>query len=456
MDDLPDFKLDAYLEKQGQRGPLCDVLVWLPKQPDDNGRMEVRAFELSTDNNVCGAGFSLVNDEESGFHFEVSDIHIRSSTTQLGRRVGGSTLELAHVGRLSIRQNLRGEACSKLQSVDSAEFRLSQLHYAIQTKIWRMDFKGNRGFGKAASPRRLQMQHSSGVTLVFELDRHWNWVDRDDGDTVIARSNPVLVFHNPTNSSPAPLSALRDGARDAALLLSLAARWRVVVHGFHGYSKGVTLEEWEYPLSRLRAATGLEDSREFLVHPSKLEGFIQAASLRLSSFGETEREAVSLAIFSIHPTVEHLMESSFLARCVALEGLARQFGQVSGSMHLIVPALLSAHPPVIFGLWPILGEEGLPGLKDLRNELAHGRNFSRKVSGSLSLAEDHLQLWIESFLLSILNGRAYVHSGNWLARHAMEQREEMESIRQHLREAGIIEPKQKNLKRSFASPEGKK
>lgn len=126
MDDLPDFKLDAYLEKQGQRGPLCDVLVWLPKQPDDNGRMEVRAFELSTDNNVCGAGFSLVNDEESGFHFEVSDIHIRSSTTQLGRRVGGSTLELAHVGRLSIRQNLRGEACSKLQSVVLVKFFRTQ------------------------------------------------------------------------------------------------------------------------------------------------------------------------------------------------------------------------------------------------------------------------------------------------------------------------------------------
>lgn len=29
MDDRPDFKLDAYLVKQGQRGPLCDVCVWL-------------------------------------------------------------------------------------------------------------------------------------------------------------------------------------------------------------------------------------------------------------------------------------------------------------------------------------------------------------------------------------------------------------------------------------------
>lgn len=60
MDDRPDFKLDAYLVKQGQRGPLCDVRVWLPKQPADDGRMEAQAFGLPVDNELCGSGFSLV------------------------------------------------------------------------------------------------------------------------------------------------------------------------------------------------------------------------------------------------------------------------------------------------------------------------------------------------------------------------------------------------------------
>lgn len=437
MDDRPDFELDAYLVKQGQRGPLCDVRVWLPKQPADDGRMEVQAFGLPFDNELCGSGFSLVNDEEPGFYFEASDILIRSSSTQFGRRVGGTTLEIDHVSRLTIRRNLQGASCQELSSVESATFQLSQVHYAIPSKVWSMDFRGNRGFGHAYTPSSLQVHDPSGGYFVFELDRYWNWVGQDDGDTVVARSTPVLVFNAPSSSPPAPLNALEQSARNAALLLSLAARWRVVVHGFHAYSGGVTQEEWDQPVSRLRAANGLEDSRDFLVHPSYLENFIRSASSRSSGFGEAQRDAVFLAIYSLHPTVKHSVESRFLALFVALEGLARQFGSANGGMHSIIPALLAAYPPGISGLWPILGEQGLPGLKDLRNELAHGRNFSRRVPGSLSVAEDHLQLWIEYLLLSILGGRAYAHGPNWLARHAMEQRDEMESLRIHLSEAGI-------------------
>jgi hypothetical protein len=437
MDDRPDFKLDAYLVKQGQRGPLCDVRVWLPKQPADDGRMEVQAFGLPVDNELCGNGFSLVNDEEPGFYFEASDILIRSSSTQFGRRVGGTTLEIDHVERLTIRRNLRGGAYHELLSVESATFQLSQVHYAIPSKVWSMDFRGNRDFGHSYSPPRLLVRDLFGEGLALELDRHWNWVDHDDGDTIVARSTPVLVFHDPSNASPAPLNTLRQSARTAALLLSLAARWRVVVHGFHAYFNGVTHEEWDYPISRVRAANGLEDSRDFLVHPSYLENFIQSASSRISSFGEAKIDAVFLAIYSLHPTVKHSVESRFLALFVALEGLARQFGSANGGMHRIIPALLAAYPPGISGLWPILGEQGLPGLKDLRNELAHGRNFSRRVPGSLSFAEDHLQLWIEYLLLSILDGRAYAHGPDWLARHAMEQRDGMASLRIQLSEAGI-------------------
>lgn len=439
MNDRPDFELDAYLVKQGQRSPLCDVRVWLSKQPADDGRMEVQAFGLPPDNDLCGVGFSLVNDEEPGFYFEANDILIRSSTTQPGRRVGGTTLKFGHIGRLTIQRNLQGRAYRELQSVKSAIFQLSQVHYAIPSKIWTMDFEGNRSFSHANSPPRLQIHGSSGGYSVFELDRHWNWVKRDDGDTVVARSTPVLAFHAPSGSCSTPLNVLKQSARTAALLLSLAARWRVVVHGFHACSEDVAHEEWDYPLSRMRAADELENSREFLVHPSCLESFIQSASSRISSFGEAERDAISLSIYSLHPTDQKSIESRYLALCIALEGLARQFGSADRNMHIIVPALLRAYPPGISGLWPILGEQGLPGLKNLRNELAHGRNFSNRVPGSLSLAIDHLQLWIEYFLLSILNGRAYAHESNWLARHVIEQREEMNSIRVQLSHAGITD-----------------
>lgn len=437
MNDRPDFELDAYLVKQGQRGPLCDVRVWLPKQPADNGRMEVQAFGLPSDNDLCGIGFSLVNDEESEFYFEASDILIRSSTTQLGRRVGGTTLKIDHIGHLTTQRNPKGGACRELQSVEGVVFQLSQVHYAIPSKIWTSDFKGNRRFSHAYSPHRLQVHNPSYGYSVFELDRHWNWVKRDDGDTVVAKSTPVLTFHPPSSSSSTPMNVLRQSARTATLLLSLAARWRIVVHGFHAYSEGIKHDEWDYPLSRVRAANGLEDPGEFLVHPSCLENFIRSASYRISIFGEAERDAVFLAIVSLHPTSEYSIESRYLALFIALEGLAQQFGSVGRNMHVIIPALLKAYPPGIPKLWPILGEQGLPGLKDLRNELAHGRNFSRRVPGSLSLAEDHLQLWVEYLLLSILDGRAYAHGPNWLARHAIEQQEEMNSLRVQLSEAGI-------------------
>lgn len=437
MDEPPDLKLDAYLLKQGQRGPLCDVQVWLPKQPAENGRIQVQAFGLPFDNDLSGAGFSLVNDEMPGFFFEASDVLIRSSSTQFGRRAGGTTLEIEFVGRLIIRRNLRAQGCPELRFVESVEFWLSQLHYAIPKKMWRMHFDGSRSFSHAATPPRLLIHDSSGTSIPLDLDRHWIWVQHDDGDTVVAKSVPVFSFHPPSEFS-ASFASLRESAKVAALLLSLAARWRVLVHGVHAFAGGVSHEEWDYPLSRVRAENGLEGGAGFLVHPRNLADFLSSASLQLGNFGESEREAVYLTIYSIHPTFQHSSESHFLACFVALEGLARQFGQAKGGMHVIIPALLAAYPPRIVGLWPILGERGLPGLKDLRNELAHGRNFSRGAPGSLSVATDHLQLWIEYLLLTILNGRSYAYDRNWLAQHAMKQRSETELLRTQLRDAGVV------------------
>jgi hypothetical protein len=431
LDEKPDYELDAYLHKGDRRGPLCDVRLWLPKQPSEDGRVEVSAPGVHANQAVPGGLVELIFDDHKNFHFEARQVLVRSAISRLGGRAGGARLTIAHIGYLKIRHGLG--LTSMCDRPESITFFLSATKFALPQIHFMTDYRGSRTILDASAAPRLVVQHPAGFECEFRLERFWNWTsDREDA-SALGRSAPVFSVEQVPEHPAASITALSECAEDAALLLSLAARWRVTVHGFAASASEPSslLKAWRDPLARARAH-GLEEGAGRLVAGEHFEAFFTAASKRFAELTPENREGIRHAIVIIHPTSERTIEGAYVAKFFAFEGLVQHFGRRSGTFAQRLQALLTKFPPQISGLWPVIGTPGKPGLYWLRNELAHGGSLRGETSGALVLASDHLQLWIEYTLLAILAPTTTRHRDNWLADQVLEQREEIENFRELL------------------------
>lgn len=434
MDKPANLDVDAYLVSNGERGPLCEVRVWLPEDPDDDGRIDVTAYATLLDDVNTGIGFSLVSPDG---YFQATELLIRSANSFVDRPIKKTRLQIEHIGTLSTHHFLSAAEQIDLQLVNEATFLLSQMRYALPKRYWKFDNDECKIPIHHGTPYRLPVRHSNGGIYEFELNRYWDWSTSKDYNSVIGKSSPVLVYRNASEKTP--LTILRDCAKDATLLLSLASRWRVLLYGLVVSSNNSLYKEWQYPLSRARAK-GIEEAEGRLIQPSYLERFIESTSERLCQFSKSERDAVALTIFALHPTESSSIESNLLSRLIALEMLAQNFGKRHGGINSKIKTLLSAYLPFVsLPLWPITGEEGgPPGLINLRHDLAHGWHLSSKVPDALSVASDHAQLWLEYLLLAILGTHASIHPESRLEgqviRHGQQQ---VDILRNALQEVGL-------------------
>ncbi len=112
----------------------------------------------------------------------------------------------------------------------------------------------------------------------------------------------------------------------------------------------------------------------------------------------------------------------------ALEGLAKTWFPDLRKLHKKIEALVTAFPPRVGGLWPII-DSSEDGLDAIRNHLAHGGSMGGPRMEALSVGTDHLQIWIERVLLAIL---AFPHTNSprdWLSRHVQGQMSELPRLR---------------------------
>jgi hypothetical protein len=112
----------------------------------------------------------------------------------------------------------------------------------------------------------------------------------------------------------------------------------------------------------------------------------------------------------------------------ALDGLAKTWFPDLRRLHKKIPALMTAFPPRVGGLWPIIGpnEDGLDAIRDI---LAHGGHMSGPRMEALIVGIDHLQIWIEKILLAILAFPHTVSTRDWLSRHVNGQMSELPRLR---------------------------
>lgn len=437
MDTEPDYELDAYLRSADQSDLLCDVKVWLPRDPNADGRMQVVVMGVDANRAHPQGLESFVSDEgveAAGLGFEAREVLVRRSQFKGPRKAGGTKLTITHVGsfRIETDRRPRGKNDSPKGPLQWLQFVLSELSYGRPQGISTVDFRGNRSVhsGKA---KVLRMVHSAGAACELELEQHWTWTN--DGTTRIsAASAPVLNLLNTPQHSGSSVELLTSMADDACVLLTLAARHLVVVHTVvSGWDTSV-INEWRNPLARIRARTE-EEACGPLINVAEVEDYFSHASAFWSDLDAGKRDAIRLAVFAVHPFTDRTVEGGFLAMFSALEGLAKRWGRDTGSLREKVEALLQRHPVRIGGLWSLFDTDAGAGLYWIRNELAHGRMVGRLVPGALVLALDHLQLWLEHVLLAVMGHTHRPHDGDWLRGQVVYQLAQVAKMQGVLRES---------------------
>lgn len=438
----PDFEFDALITTAGDATVPCDVLMWLPHRPEDDAKIEItlRQDAQSVDLRGVARLHSAEHVEKQGLRVEVDDLVVKGGTSN-SLRSNAARLTLGHIGRLRIeRLTIKGKQTNTHPTQDGADYiaqpyfqlMISSLSYGSQHVKSTDDCLGHRNLEFQGAPKSLRF-HSSNEAHVFELQRRWRWKSLDKGNSVYATSAPVLVL------ATTPLNAFTRGkvsditrlGEDACALLSLAARHRVVPHVIRYGDPDSLVEEWLNPLNRHRGVTE-EEAMGPLVDQTELEAYFERATSWWIELDSDRKDAVRLAIFGVNRLSASTMESDFMGKFAALEGLAKRWG-TGNSLCEKCHSMLHEYHVRIGGLWPLFETYGGEPLYWLRNEIAHGRTVTR-FSGALPLATDHLQLWLEHILLALMSYIRRSTSADWLSAQVPHQTAHVETLRRKLRE----------------------
>lgn len=435
----PDLEFDALITTADGATVPCDVLMWLPHRPEDDAEVEItlRQDAHSTDLRSLVRLRSAEHVEKKGLRVEVDDILVRGGTSN-SLRSSATRLTLSHLGRLRIeRLIVKGKQIDAQPIQDGADsgalsyFQLviSSLSYGGQHATPTAHYLGHRNLEFQGAPKSLCF-HLPNQVHVFELQRHWMWKSLDQGNSVYAASAPVLVLAKPPNVfDRGQANDFTQLGEDACALLSLAARHRVVPHAIQYGDVGSHVEEWLNPLNRHRGVTE-EGAMGPLVDQTELEAYFECAGSWWVGLDSDRKDAVRLAIFAVNRLTESTMESDFMGKFAALEGLAKRWGKGDTLCEKFC-AMLNAYPVRIGGLWPLFDSDGGKSLYWLRNEIAHGRTVMR-FSGALPIATDHLQLWLEHVLLALMSHIRRSTSADWLSAQVPHQAAQVATLRREL------------------------
>lgn len=423
-----DIQFDGYvLARSGARAP-CDVQIWLPRSPAEDAAISV--FMDGPPGLAMGQGEVRITSNEQveslGLRFAANQVLVRSGRAQPGFRKGGVHLTIAHIGGWVIQQ-LRRAAESAEGAVDGVTVSLSPLRYGAQPSTVTVSYLGTRQVEQLRPARRLRFMISPGTVLTWELEQHWRWIRRKD-NSAATFPTPVLRLSDGPPLTTADLPSLRSWCEDTCVLITLAARHRTAAHVVTYGSPQGGVEEWRYPLQRVRGRTE-EDATGPLIAEDELEGYFDVASKWWSSLDEDCKNAVRLAVFSLHSSVEQTLESTLVSRFAALEGLAKRWGR-GDSARARFESMLSSFPAASVGLWPVYGRVGGVPLYWFRNEIAHGRSTANLGRG-LPVAADHILLWLERVLLALM-GYKRQDATDWLSRQVLHQEQEIARIRDEL------------------------
>lgn len=451
-DSKPDHEFDAYLKRQGSPDVLCDVRVWLPRDASEDMYILMFAPGSQDVDSVFSQGSLTLTSETyqevSTFEVVASGVHLKGvSAPAVPRKASGITFDLLHIAELTIDSKIsagsKSTGAKSDEIVKSLCFQLSDLKYAKPEAFVTPDYLGDRKVD-IKKTYVVKCSNNYGYSGEFRLEKHYpSWREHGINKEIVC-SQRVLAWQGIDSTKVADIPHLFRLADDVCLLLSLAARRRVMVLGYHYFTQYRSFQQFRSPLERNRIERE-ETGRDELIPLAEFEAFMQTAITSWGNLSKEGQDSIRLAIVVLHPLTEPSPERDYLAMFAALEGLSKLHkdkvvseldqlwkdveaalskcidsqSAISSDAQVFLKKNLSALKQgkkledrikeffksrniTVDDLWPVFGEDKLPDLYWARNELAHGRHFSDERFGAFLKAQEHLSLVLERVVLCML------------------------------------------------------
>lgn len=442
------YEFDAYLKLDGRPDVLCDVRLWLPCDASED--MQISAFAPGTQNinSFRSHGpLTLKSAECPIFEVIASGVYLKKvSAPVFPRKASGTTIDFLHIAELTIDSLISDDRTppgpKNDETVTTLYFQLSDLEYAKpKAFVDPPDYLGNR---KIEIKKTYVVKCSNGYSGEFRLEKHYSPWQKNGPNKEIVCSQRVIVWRGIDSAKVDEIPNLLRLVDDVSLLLTFAARHRVMVLGYDYFTQHRHFKQFRSPLERLRIDRE-ETGRDELIPIAEFEAFMETAMTSWANLSKEGKDSIRLAVVAMHPLNEPSPERDYLTMFAALEGLSKLHkekvvpelemawrnvkdalcecidNQTSISLDARnflkknlsalkqgkkledrIQAFFEVSDVTVNDLWPIFGKNKLPDLYWVRNELAHGRHFSDERFGAFLNAKEHLSLVLERVVLCIL------------------------------------------------------
>lgn len=345
--------------------------------------------------------------------------------------------------------------------IDKIYFQISNLLYAEPVANRCASYLGGR---KAEIEKIFTVRNPNGY--VFKIEKHYSeYLESSQNSEVVSSQNLVSVStEHKINQND--VNELNKEAKDFALLLTFAARHKVMVLGYEYLAGSKRVRCYKDPTDRLKVKNE-EVVEDALIPIEFFETFMNEALAKWHKMDEKTKRLINDAIVSIHPL--NNSNQSYLNMFSALEGLIKQqsmkvevvqeiqknwtdiiepkfifaINELNLSeetrSHLLsrlvslkdgekftksVESILGKLGVVTNDLWPVVGTDSL---YSIRNSLAHGERT--QLDSVYLLAQEHLQFLLERLVLAFL-GFDYNKSTVGLINHGIRFRYSQQEIKE--------------------------
>lgn len=445
----PDIEFDGTLvDGETVYSDACDCHIWLPHSALEDAHIDIHIDDSAEGPFQFGPGPVTIQGRlGSNREVTLSDVWISQgrSRSYSQRRNRRSAFGIEHVERLTDRQALNRSALGEQDDgVRTLTALLTECGYVSPPSIVQNDYKGGVS---VRTVRRTSVSYPLLGNLIF--DRHYSTYKRSDIHGSIRSSVLVAEIVGPPVEPTVKIEAAEGILEDICLLISLAARHRVLCIGLQYTTGAEWVRTWLSPTRRYkpepRGAFG-----HGLIDIAGFEQYFAVASEKFLALADHDKMRVRSAIYVLAPAFDlGALETQMLGTFAALESLsavglsgpsacretldAQRWSHVKRQIKALISGLgpgysmkekdalrqkvgevnrLSARSAlesfmIRFGvessdLWPAFGSPEAPGLAEIRNRLAHGEVFPPSVMYAMCVALSHMQLLLERCVLSVL------------------------------------------------------
>lgn len=448
----PDVGLNAWLMRDGHKLAKCDCNIWLPKNARDAGAIEIGTFDTAMD---FGGPLELKGESPEGWTIHAHGVWI-SRVSKLywhEEKNTRSTMDVDHIDSLTIVRKImtsssREETVNEGASADPGHlwFHLTDSRYVF---VGGGQMQYPNGSIRVINHRSMNFKHP--MLGPLRIDRHHHFSKGENPYDTYITSQLAIELRGKIRKNLQSLDnkAARTYVDDVCLILSFAARHRVLVTGHTRYDQGVLENTYDSPLQSINPESS-ESGWGELIERSETIQFLTRALARFDRLPETEQRAIRHALYPLVPARQPYLEASFVSMFSAFEGLLEPYRDKNGIKHTVgtsrswktiekrlrkaideidisdpafnrslmkdrlpelryIPLHAVAHDYLkelmvpVDDLWPAFGKPGETAtLYSIRNSLAHGEPTSGDIIEPLSLAQFHLRILLERVVLALL------------------------------------------------------